>query len=106
LLLGARLGRNTHCPGVILDPPLVEIGDNVAIGFESVFTSHAAEGENFVLVRIRVGHRATIGMRAVIMAGVTIGEDAIVAAGAVVTKGTHIGPKEIWGGIPARQIKQ
>jgi len=104
-LLGARVGKNTQFPGVLLDPPLVEIGDNVAIGGESLFTSHAADGDVFVLQRIRVHDRATIGVRAIIMPGVTIGEGAIVAAGAVVTKGTQIGPKEVWGGVPARRIK-
>jgi acetyltransferase-like isoleucine patch superfamily enzyme len=34
-----------------------------------------------------------------------IGEGAIVAAGAVVTRGTKIGTRELWGGVPARQIK-
>jgi acetyltransferase-like isoleucine patch superfamily enzyme len=104
-LLGAHLGRNTHCPGAIRDPPLVEIGDDVVIGSESLFFAHAAEASSFVLARIRVGHRATIGTRAVLMPGVTVGEDAIVAAGAIVTKYTHIGPKELWGGVPARLIK-
>jgi len=103
-LLGLRLGRNTHFPGVILDPPLVEVGDSVVIGGDSLFTAHAAEGDAFLLARIRVASRATIGMRAIIMPGVTIGEGAIVAAGAVVTKGTQIGPNEVWGGIPARRI--
>lgn len=104
-LLGARLGKNTHCPGVLLDPPLIEFGDDVVIGFESLFSGHAAEADVFLLARVRVGHRATIGARAIVMPGVTIGEGAIVAAGAVVTKGTQIGPKELWGGVPARRIK-
>jgi hypothetical protein len=104
-LLGASLGKNTHCPGVLLDPPLIEIGDHVVIGFESVFSAHAAENDVFVLARVRVGHRATIGARAIVMPGVTIGEGAIVAAGAVVTKGTRIGPRELWGGVPAHRIK-
>jgi hypothetical protein len=63
LLLGARFGRTTHCSGVILDSPLIEFGDHVAIGLESIFSAHAAEGDTFVLARIRVGHRATIGAR-------------------------------------------
>jgi hypothetical protein len=104
-LLGARLGKNTHCPGVLLDPPLIEFGDHVVIGFESLFSAHAAEADLFVLARVRVGHRASIGARAIVMPGVTIGEGAIVAAGAVVTKGTQIGPRELWGGVPAHRIK-
>lgn len=35
--------------------------------------------------------------------GVNVGRGAIVAAGAVVTK--DIPPCEIWGGVPARKIK-
>lgn len=45
-----------------------------------------------------------IGDGATIMGGVRIGKGAIVAAGAVVTK--DVPPCEIWGGIPARKIKE
>ena len=45
-----------------------------------------------------------IGSHSVIMSGVTIGKGSIVAAGSVVTK--NIPPCEIWGGNPARLIKQ
>ena len=44
-----------------------------------------------------------IGMRAMIMPGVTIGEGAVVAAGAVVTK--DVPPYAVYGGNPARFIK-
>lgn len=44
-----------------------------------------------------------LGNNVTIIGGVTIGKGAIVAAGAVVTK--NIPPCEIWGGIPARKIK-
>ena len=44
-----------------------------------------------------------IGHGAIILAGVTIGKGSIVAAGSVVTK--NIPPCEIWGGNPARYIK-
>ena len=37
------------------------------------------------------------------MSGVTIGRGAVVAAGAVVTK--DIPPYEVWGGVPAKKIK-
>lgn len=44
-----------------------------------------------------VGHAATI------VGGITIGRGAIIAAGGVVTK--DVPPCEIWGGVPAKKIK-
>ena len=44
-----------------------------------------------------------IGHGAIILAGVQIGKGSIVAAGSVVTK--DIPPCEIWGGNPAKKIK-
>ncbi|CRL60343.1 CatB-related O-acetyltransferase [Proteus penneri] len=44
-----------------------------------------------------------IGMRAMIMPGVTVGEGAIVAANSVVSK--NVEPYSIVGGIPARHLK-
>lgn len=44
-----------------------------------------------------IGHRVTI------VGPVTISKGAIIAAGAVVTK--DIPPCEIWGGVPAKKIK-
>lgn len=44
-----------------------------------------------------IGHNATI------VGGLTIGKGSIIAAGAVVTQ--DIPPCEIWGGIPAKKIK-
>lgn len=49
-----------------------------------------------------IGRDCWIGMRAIVMSGVTIGDGAIVAAGAVVTK--DIAPYDIVGGSPARVI--
>jgi len=105
LALGARLGKNTYSAGVLLDPPLTEIGDNCIIGHDSVLFSHAIEGDNFSLSRIKMGNNVTIGATAVIMSGVVIADGAIVSAGAVVKKDTKIGAGEIWGGVPAKRIK-
>lgn len=44
-----------------------------------------------------------IGTASIIMSGVTIGAGSIVAAGSVVTK--DIPPCEIWGGVPAKKIR-
>lgn len=103
--LGTRFGRNSYSAGVLLDPPLVEMGDNCIIGHDAVLFCHAIEGRHFALAKIRIGNNVTIGATAVVMSDVVIGDDAIVSAGAVVRKGTRIGRGEVWGGVPARLIR-
>lgn len=44
-----------------------------------------------------------IGHGAIILGGITIGAGSVIAAGAVVTK--DIPPCEIWGGVPAKKIR-
>ena len=66
---------------------------------------------------VTIGHNATvhactlrkgclIGMGSTVLDGADVGEGAVVAAGALVLSGTKIGPHEIWGGVPAKFIKQ
>lgn len=44
-----------------------------------------------------------IGHGVIVLGGVTIGEGSVIAAGAVVTK--NVPPCEIWGGVPAKKIR-
>lgn len=104
--LGTRLGRNTYSAGVILDPPLTTLGDDCIVGHDAVLFCHAVEGDRLSLSPIIIGHRVTIGAKAVIQPGVIIGDDAIVAVGSVVRKSTRIGPGETWGGVPARRLSE
>lgn len=57
-------------------------------------------GENGL---IKVGDDVWIGASSVILSGVRIGSGAIVAAGSVLTR--DVPPCEIWGGNPARKIR-
>lgn len=105
LLFGARIGQNTYpnrC--TIFDPAFVEIGDHVILGHQSMIIPHIIETGRLAHHSIKIGHRVTIGVNAVILAGVTIGDDAIVAAGSVVPKFSHIQAGETWAGIPARPL--
>lgn len=52
---------------------------------------------------INIGNDVWIGMRCLILDGVTIGDGAIVAAGAVVTK--DVPPYAVVGGVPAKVLK-
>ena len=54
--------------------------------------------------KTRIEDHVFIGIGAKIMPGVHIGHDAIIGANAVVTK--DVPPNEIWGGVPARFIRE
>lgn len=89
----------------------LEIGEHGLIASGCKFVDHdhgIVQGE---LMRAQPGGEAPIileedvwlGANVTVLKGVRIGRGAVVAAGAVVTK--SIGPNEIWGGVPARKIK-
>ena len=71
----------------------IEIGNDVSIG------------HNVTLHGCKICDYALVGMGAVVMDDAVVGEGAIVAAGSVVLSRTVIGPGELWGGAPARFIK-
>lgn len=99
--LGARVQINT---AVIGDSNLIEIGDDTVIGGDVTLVAHAAERGDLVTDRVKIGSRVTVGLMAVIFAGVEIGDGAVIAANAVMKKGTKVGAGEIWGGVPAVKL--
>lgn len=105
LALGARLGPNTYSQGIIHDPLFVEIGANSTVGQSALVIPHVIEGHKLAHYTIRMGNNVTVGALAAILPGVQIGDGATVATGSVVTKGTRIGPGEVWGGVPAKRIR-
>jgi len=104
LALGARLGADTYAAGALLDPALTSMGERTIIGHDAVVFAHVIEGDRFELYTVEIGSDVTVGAHAVVMPDVVIGDRAIVSVGAVVTKGSRIGPDEVWGGVPARRI--
>lgn len=69
------------------------IGNNVSIGHNAIV--HGCSIDDNVL----------IGMGAIVMDNVTIGSNSIIAAGAVVLENTMIESGVIYGGVPAKKIK-
>jgi acetyltransferase-like isoleucine patch superfamily enzyme len=86
----------------------IKIGNNVLISKGVMIRdsdSHTIIKQGYCQSKpIVIGNNVWIGMRAVILKGVTIGEGSIVAAGAVVTK--DIPPHTVAGGVPARVIRE
>lgn len=116
-LCGDEVSQDWDLPWVV---DQLHIGDYVCIGAEAVIlmggnhnhradwfslypflemvtASYQGKGDTYIY------DGAWIGMRAMIMPGITIGEGAIVAAGSVVTK--DVPPYMMVGGSPARLIR-
>lgn len=93
-----RIGNNVNIQdGAILhtlyQKSVVEIGDNVSIAHNAII--HGARIESNVL----------IGMGAIVMDHAVIGENSIIAAGAIVLSNTIVEPGSIYGGNPAKKLK-
>ena len=69
------------------------IGSNVSI-------AHGA-----IVHGCTLGDNILVGMGAIIMDDAVVGNDSVIAAGAIVLPGTRIEPGSIYGGIPARRLK-
>ncbi|MDP2131420.1 MAG: gamma carbonic anhydrase family protein [Erythrobacter sp.] len=89
-------GSVLHCdpprPGDPDGSPLI-IGDDVLIGHMAMVHGCTIESRGFV------------GLGAIVMNKAVIGADAMLAAGAMLTEGKVMTPRELWGGRPARKMR-
>ena len=69
------------------------IGNNVSIGHNAIV--HGCTIHDNVL----------IGMGSIVMDDYVVESNSIIAAGAVLTQGTHVPSGTIYGGVPAKKIK-
>ncbi|WP_375290583.1 gamma carbonic anhydrase family protein [Qipengyuania sp.] len=98
--IGARTniqdGTVVHCdperPGDLGGSPTI-IGDDVLIG-------HMA-----MIHGCRIHDRGFVGLGAIAMNKAVIASDAMLAAGAMLTEGKQMGERELWGGRPARKMR-
>ena len=90
-------GSVLHC-----DPPrpgdpegsALVIGDDVLIGHMAMVHGCTIEDRGFV------------GLGAIAMNNSVIGSDAMLAAGAMLTEGKVMGPRQLWVGRPAKPMKE
>lgn len=83
----------------------ITIGENVAISSEVIIRDNDSHqiNESRQESPIVIGNHVWIGMRAIILKGVTVGDGAVIAAGAVVTH--DVPANAMVGGVPAKIIR-
>lgn len=84
-------GSVIHC---LYNKSIVEIGNNVTIAHNVIV--HGAKIEDSVLV----------GMGAIVMDYAIVGTYSIIAAGALVLEHTKVEPYSLYGGVPAKKIRE
>jgi acetyltransferase-like isoleucine patch superfamily enzyme len=86
----------------------IYIGKGCAIARDVIirdFDAHTIVEDRFQIAKpIIIGDHVWIGVRAMILKGVTIGDGAVIAAGAIVTK--DVPSRSVVSGIPAKVIKE
>jgi acetyltransferase-like isoleucine patch superfamily enzyme len=93
------------------EPWLITIGDNVYVTSGVQFVTH--DGGTLILRKehpeldwtapITIGDDVYIGMRSMILAGVTIGDRCVIGAGSIVTR--DIPDNTVAAGVPARVLR-
>lgn len=104
-MFGARIGKGCIVHSLFGEPYLITVGEYAILGRDSLLLTHIITYGRFELSPIVIGDQVTVGANTTIMPGVEIGEGSVVAGDAVVVRDTKIPPHELWGGIPARKIK-
>ncbi len=106
--IGEKVFVNHNCSITCVEE--ITIGDYCNIANNVVIVDHdhrlGRDGveDGLESTPVHIGNNVWIGANTVILRGSTIGDGAVIAAGAVV-KG-KIPAREVWGGVPARKIRE
>jgi acetyltransferase-like isoleucine patch superfamily enzyme len=112
VFLGDRCSINTNVHISVNHESNLDIGSNCLFGPNVVIrpNSHRFDSikipirdQGHTKATMKIGNDVWIGANATVVGDITIGEGAVIAAGAVVV--TDIPPFQVWGGVPARKIK-
>jgi non-ribosomal peptide synthetase-like protein len=106
-VMGAKVGKgvNVNTSG-LADLELLEIGDHVTVGGGVALICHASERGLIRLAPTKLGNNVSIGIGSVIMPDVEMGDRVTIAPMSFVPKGSRIPSGALWGGNPAKDLRQ
>jgi hypothetical protein len=104
-LYGPRTRSCCVTDALFLDPWLTQIGRNVTIGYGAIICAHTQGRDEIVIKRTVIDDDVLIGGNAAIYGGCHIHRGAVILGGAIVRPDTVVGENEVWGGVPARKLK-
>ncbi len=101
-LLGVRVGRDVDLHSVPPVTGMLRLGRGCSVEPEVDLTGYWVDGDVLHLGEVRVGARARVGARSMLLPGAVVGGDAEVAPGSAVFGEVPAG--EFWSGSPAEQV--
>lgn len=105
-MMGVEVGAGAQINSPsINDAYMVRIGERTVVGGEAAINGHLFEKDGIHLAQVEIGADCIIGAYAMINPGCVIGDGAVIASRAVLPKHTEVPSGEVWGGIPARRIR-
>ncbi|CAF3542636.1 unnamed protein product [Rotaria socialis] len=105
-LMGCKIGRNVIINdfSTILDPQLIQIGDNVRIGFTAVIQAHTYEKREFQLLPVAIGSDTILMSGSLIHLGCQLDGNNCLYPLTFLMKNDHLSKNTKWIGSPARLI--
>jgi carbonic anhydrase/acetyltransferase-like protein (isoleucine patch superfamily) len=94
-----RIGSNTN----IQDNTVVHVTTNK---YPTIIGNNVTVGHSVTLHGCTVHDNALIGIGSIVMDQCEIGEWSILAAGSVLKPGTKVPSGKLWGGLPAKEIRE
>ncbi len=102
-----KIGDSVYINGATVSATVsVDIGNEVVLSGYVLIIDHdgyGLDGNPAIERPVKIGNHVWIGVKAVILKGVTIGDNSVVGGAAVVTK--DVEPNTIVAGNPARKIR-
>jgi non-ribosomal peptide synthetase-like protein len=105
-LLGSRIGKGGYLGATrgFLLPDLVDIGDNVSLGYGVALETHVIKDGWLYQGYIKIGDKAMVGNNSVVMQGACIGEGAHVLEQSLVAENQSVPANETWSGSPSHRV--